>query len=320
MNTVFYDDLYLYDLNLPESPPLAWRSANGGMPQPDLPTLLGMSLREWLERERSLYQDPICIVAGKCAVILPISSRIGRFAAVVVPQMSQSEFVRAINVGLLGDLDPMDLPMAKTGNFEAEQAIAHTVQGVRLLISQCMQAECAAELEDCIALAVGLWGVVPMPAERMEFAGLALQGSLPEPSLEPGALAVSLMTMASLLRNAAHARSGWLYAEQTGQGPVLQCIFRADAQDSLQVLEMLQAALEAGGVTVGRRDGEVPVRPPRQYSYMHSKRGDPMRPLCNKCSHYDGHCAHCIAVRWAIWPYVTDGALLGIKNYLVFEQ
>lgn len=320
MNKIFFDDVYLYDLNLPESPPLAWRSANGGTSQPDLPTLLGLPMREWLERERMLYQDPICIATGKRAVILPISSRIGRFAAVVVPQMSQAEFVRAVNTGMLGELAPMDLPMAKTGNPEAEQALSCTVQGIRLLLLQCAQVESAAELEDCIALAVGLWGVVPMPAERMEFSGLSLQGSLPQPSLEPGALAVALMTMTSLMRNAAHARSGWLYTEQTEQGPVLQCIFRADAQESLQVLEVLQTALEAGGVTVGRRDGEAPVKPPRQYSYMHSKRGDPTRPLCNKCSHYDAHCAHCIAVRWAIWPYVTDGALLGIKSYLVFEQ
>lgn len=317
---IFYDDLYLYDLNSPESPPLAWRSADGGLPQPDLPTLLGLSTREWLEKERMLYQDPICVVSDKCALVLPVGSRIGRFAVVVVPRLPRGVFVRLVNSGMLGELTPMDMPMAKLFDPEAEQAIAHTVQQVRLLLSKCAQVRHAADLDECIALVIQLWGVVPLPTERMEFPGLGLQGSLPEPSLDEGALILSLMTMASLLRNVAHARSGWLYAEQTEQGPVLQCLFRTNAQDSLPVLECLQTLLEAGGVTVGRRDGEAPVKPPRQYSYMHGKRGDPARPLCNKCMHFDACCAHCMAVRWAIFPYVTDWALLGIKNCLVFEQ
>lgn len=77
---IFYDDVYLYDLNLPESPPLAWRCADGGLPQPDLPTLLGLSMREWLQRERTIYQSPISVVADRCAVVLPLSGRIGRLA------------------------------------------------------------------------------------------------------------------------------------------------------------------------------------------------------------------------------------------------
>lgn len=316
----FFDDLYLYDLNMPESPPLAWRAQDGGTQPPDLPAVLGLGMREWMAHAERIYQNPVALTGERCAVLIPISSRVGRFGVLIVPHLARDVFVRMAGEGSLGVLDGANGRSRAHGDPLAEQGFAGTVHRVHLLIRQCAQVRDAEDLTECIAQAAELWGVHLMPTESAEFAPLCTSGSLPEPMLEAGALAVSLGVMASLLRNAAHGRSGWMHAEPSEHGPVLQCALRTDADGIPQSLVHLQARLEEGGVIVGRRDGVAPYKPPRQYSYMHSKIGDPARPLCNLCGSYDAHCARCVALRWAVLPYVTDQALLGIKNCIVFEQ
>ena len=316
----FYDDLYLYDLNMPESPPLAWRAWDGGTQPPDLPELLGMRMREWLTRAEGIYQSPVALAGERCAVLIHISSRAGRFGVVVVPHLPREVFVRMAGEGSLGALDGIAGRSRAHGTPAAEQGFAETVQRVRLLIDSCAQISDAEDLDTCISMAAELWGVHLLPRESAEFAPLQASGSLPEPVLEPGALVISLAVMASLLRNAAHGRSGWMYAQPSEHGPVLQCAMRTDAEQIPDVLLHLQVRMEEGGVIVGRRDGVAPYKPPKQYSYMHSKIGDSARPLCNLCGCYDAHCVCCTALRWAVLPYVTDQALLGIKNYIVFEQ
>lgn len=316
----FYDDLYLYDLNAPDSAPLAYRCATGGTQPPALSLLLGLTPRAWQDLQERLYDQPTAICRGKCAVIMPICGRVGRFAAVVIPHLSHGAFVRMVNEGRLGVLESLEEDSKAHDDASAEDAFAATVQGVRLLISLCADAQNTGDVQACISLATELWGVALMPEESAEFPILQEQGILPDADFEPSALAVALMTVASMLRNAAHGRSGWLYAGQGTYGTVLHAAFRADEDACLDALEHLGASLEEGGVIVSRRDGAAPLKPPKQYAYMHKKIGDPTRPLCNLCGRFDAHCARCVAVRWAVLPYVTDQALLGIKNCLVFHE
>lgn len=152
----FYDDLYLYDLNMPESPPLAWRACDGGTQQPDLPELLGMSMREWLSCAQEIYQSPVALVKGRCAVLIPISSRVGRFGVVAVPHLSREVFTRMVNEGSLGALGSIPARSRAHGDPMAEQGFAQTVQSVRLLIDRCMQMSDRDGLTECIAMAAEL--------------------------------------------------------------------------------------------------------------------------------------------------------------------
>lgn len=250
---------------------------------------------------------------------MPLCGNIGRFAVVMVPHLSHGAFARLVNSGALGDFAPISVAGKDKSTPEAEQSFAIAVRRMHLLTVMCAQIRDAVDLEECIGLACEQWGITRMPRERAEFAPLQTSGVLEDAALAPCALAVSLLCMVSLIRNEAHARSGWLYATDSENGPVLQCAFRADAGMPLQVLDRLQQRLEDGGVTVGRRDRPEPRKPPKQYAYMHRKIGDPARPLCNLCGRYDQSCDDCVAVRWAVLPFVTDRALLGIKNYIKFE-
>ena len=84
----FLEDIYLYDLNVPDSTPLAFRSARGGEAQPTLLALLGISVRHWMEIAGELYRGSVYLAANGGAVILPVQGSVGRYAFVVKTRLS----------------------------------------------------------------------------------------------------------------------------------------------------------------------------------------------------------------------------------------
>ena len=323
-DTIFCEDVYLYDLNRLQSEPLAYRCARGGEQQIDLLSLLGVSAYEWMRYEDRLYSMPICLVQAG-AVVLPVFGSIGRLAVVVKPMISNESFsclAQSMCLGEVCDQESAVCTGCAISAREREDAeyFLQTLAKLRLLIGSCYEAKNEFEIEDCISLACTLWGVERMPIESAEFDALRGQLPLADMQISGQALMVFLMTHLSLMRNQAHARSGWLFAERCEGGVALQVMFRTFPNASLQALSHLRALLEDGGVVLGERTYASHIKPPRQYAYMNKKIIDPRHPYCTRCGCLDKHCADCIAVQWAVLPYVCDAALLGIKNYLSWNE
>ncbi len=322
---VFAEDVYLYDLNKPASAPLAFRCARGGEEKPVLLEALGISARQWVQYEQKLYDMPLCTHQSGGAVVLPVFGSIGRLAIVVKPIFSVATFANLVQSAWLGAVyaidDFADVPVRiPDRESEAAEHFASTVARLRLLVDWCCEAKDAGQIEDCISLACELWGVDLMPLHTVELAPLQGQVSLPGMSYSGQALAVSLMTLLSVMRNDAHARSGWLYVSKAEQLPALQAAFRMASDCQIAALERLKELLENTNVIYGVREESSGIKPLRQYAYLHKKITDPQHPYCARCGCLDKRCATCMAVQWAVMPYVCDAALLGIKNYFSWSE
>lgn len=322
-STHFAEDVYVYDLNLPQSAPLAYRSADGGWEQPDLLTLLGLSARRWRVYEHQLYSMPVCLSEQGGALVLPVFGGIGRFAIVIKPHISLPALAYLLAAQAFGKVYTdegfaMIAPAMQARDRAAAERTVIAAAAVRLLISSCDSAGNAYQISECIALAAELWGVELMDEGTVEFPAMKGQDYLPEMKLSGQALFLALVTLISVMRNCAHARSGWLYALQDAECAVLHAVLRTSDEASADALVRLRSLLEQGGVVVASRSFEAPVKPPRQYAYMNRKITDPRHPLCARCGCLDGRCRQCTALQWAVLPYVCDAALLGIKNLPVF--
>lgn len=321
----FVEDVYLYDLNKPASAPLAYRCARGGEKQPPLLELLGLGARQWLHDEQRLYDMPLCLCEAGGAVVLPVFGSIGRLVVVVKPTVSLHALAYLAQSARLGTLYVSEKfaelhPHVSEREREATERFAQTVARLRLLIDWCASAESVGAVEDCISLACELWGVELMPVKTAEFSTLQGQVLLSEMRFSGQVLAVTLMTMLSVMRYHAHARSGWLYAARCEAGIVLQAAFRMASECPMDETDHLRELFEDGGIAFGTRDYQASVKPPRQYAYLHRKITDPQHPYCARCGCLDKRCATCMAVQWAVMPYVCDAALLGIKNYFSWSE
>ena len=323
--TVFSEDFYLFDLNRPSDAPLAYRCARGGEEQPDLLRVLGISAREWMRYEQKLYDYSLCLGEAGGALVLPLFGSLGRFVVVLKPDIPTPALAYLAASARFGEIcaaeSIADVPPAMTEkDRETAERFAQTVARTRLLIDWCRTTKSVGQAEDCISLAAELMGVELMPAQTAEFRAELQTPVLPDMEFSGQAFAVSLLTLLSAMRNDAHARSGWLYAADRGKGIVIEAAFRIGPDRELASLAQLQLLLENGGVMLGTRTYQAPIKPPKQYAYMHKKITDPQHPYCARCACLDKRCAVCTAVEWAILPYVCDAALLGIKNYFRFEE
>lgn len=322
--TPFLEDVYLYDLNHPEMPPLAYRSARGGEEQPDLLSLLDLPAREWNEVALRLYQGAVYLSAKGGAILIPVFGGMGHFAFAVKTALSLQALAYVYQcAGQAADADApirQAMPKLTAREREAAESAARTAAELRLLIDMCGNVHSAYDAEECIESAAKLMGVSLMPRERVEAAPMQVQGILPDAGHVGQVLLICVMTLLSVMRNEAHARSGWLYAAWCEEGYTLQAFLRYGENAEPVLLAHLRAVLEDHGICVGARTGSLPVKPPKQYAYMTHKITDPYKPLCARCGCLDVHCASCTAVQWAVLPYVCDAALLGIKALPRFEN
>lgn len=323
--TPFREDLYLYDLDQMEMPPLAYRSARGGQAQPDLISLLDLPARAWHDIANKLHCSAVYLSANGGAVLLPVQGGIGRFVAVVKTQLSLAALAYLAQCAGQGKADADEqirkaVPNLDAKEYEAAQSAARTVARLRLLMDACERANGALEAEACVQSAADLLGVSLMPQERAEFLSIQEFEGLPEMQHSGQVLFVCTLTLLSTMRNLAHARSGWLCAQPCEGGYVLQAFLRCDASVDREALARLRALLEQNGIALGARSCALPIKPPRQYAYMSRKITDPRKPLCARCQCLDARCATCTAVQWVVLPYVCDAALLGIKTFPDFES
>lgn len=323
--TAFAEDLYLFDLKSPSGAPLAYRCARGGEEQPNLLGVLGITARQWMRYEQKLFDSPLCLGEAGGALVLPLFGSLGRFVVVLKPAISPSALAHLALGARFGEiyaaesilsLQP-DMPKKEQ---EAAEHFAQTFARMRLLIDWCKSARSAGQAEDCISLASELFGVDLMPTQTAEFCAELQAPTMPDMEFSGQAFAISLLTLLSAVRNNAHARSGWLYAVDRGAGVVIEAAFRTESDRALASLVRMQEILADGGVMFGTRTHQAPVKPPKQYAYMHKKITDPQHPYCARCACFDKRCAVCTAVEWAILPYVCDAALLGIKNYFSWKE
>lgn len=321
----FLEDIYLYDLNVPDSTPLAFRSARGGEAQPTLLSLLGVAPRAWAEIAQRLYDGSVYLAANGGAVLLPVQGSVGRYALVVKTTLPVSALAYLYACAVQGEAYADEeicntAPRVDAREREAAESARQTVAALRMLQAACERAVTAGDAEECIDTAAELMGVSLMPPEFAELPPMQAQGMLPDMQPSGQVLLVSILTLLSAMRNHAHARSGWLYATPCEQGYVLQAVLRCAKDTNLDALAHLRVTLEDHGVSSGALTSELPVKPPRQYAYMSRKITDPRRPLCARCGCLDARCASCLAVRWAVLPFVCDVALLGIKALPHFEE
>lgn len=322
--TPFLVDVYLYDLNRPEMPPLAYRSARGGEEQPDLLSLIPLSACAWQEVAEHLYGGAVYLSQDGGAILLPVFGSLGRLALVVKTNLPLSALAYVYQCAGQGEVyadqalrECVPKLSAKTKPI-AEDAV-HTVAQLRRLTKACESVLGAYDAMECIDMAQGLMGVSCMSDQRVETAPLQGQEVLPLMQHAGQVLLACVLTLLSVMRNDAHARSGWLYALPCGQGYTLQVFLRLVQQETPEALVRLRTMFEMCDVAFCARVGEVPVIPPKQYSYMSRKITDPHKPLCARCGRLDARCAHCTAVQWSVLPYVCDTALLGIKTLPHFE-
>lgn len=323
--TPFYEDVYLYDLNAAEASPLAHRSARGGEVQPKLLSLIGLSAHAWYSVAQHLYHGAVYLSANGGAVLLPVGGGIGRLVAVVKTNLSLPALAYVAQCAGQGEryADAQiesALPDPPAREYAAAESAVHTVARLRLLIDACAQGLDAYGAQECICEAASMMGVELMPCEQAEMPPMQGQGLLPSMQHSGQATFAVVMTILSIMRNRAHARSGWLYATPCEQGYALQAFLRCAADADLSAPEALRGLLEDGGVTLGARTYASAVKPPKQYAYMSRKITDPRKPLCVRCHCLDARCASCTAVQWAVLPYVCDAALLGIKTLPYFEE
>ncbi len=321
----FWDELYLYDLNQIESVPMAYRCAAAGQELPDLIGLLGISVREWMQLQPTLYDAPLCLHGNGGALVLPILGSLGRFALVVKPLLTPGTFAfLAQNQYFNGayvtpQLAAAACPIPKNEQLAAQELV-QSVALARLFLESCERAQTVEGMQDCIALAAQMLGVELMPRETAEFLARKHQHALPEMRFSGQALALTLLTLLSFVRNQAHARSGWIYAVQHDADAFVQAHLRFDADQDTQSLTHLRNVLEQGGAVLGTHTFASAVKPPRQYAYMQRKITDPKHPFCARCACLDARCKACTVTEWAVMPCVCDAALLGIKNYFVFSE
>lgn len=323
LHFVFWDDVYVYDLNRMQNAPLAYRCAQGGRELPDLLCLLGVSPRAWLDLEQKLYSTPICLASG--AVVLPLFGSVGRLVVVIKTDLPIAAFAWWARSAGMGEMHLDDaltntVPAVRARDREAVEGFARTVAQMRMFICACSQANTVYQMEDCIALAAQIWGVTLMSQDTAELPAMQGQMMLPDMRLSGQGLVICLMTLISVIRNHAHARSGWLYTIPCENGAMMQAVIRCPAQAPLATLAHLRALLEDGGVVLAERVFVSVIKPPKQYAYMHRKITDPRYPLCARCGCLDARCASCTVVQWAVLPYVCDAALLGIKNCFKYEM
>ncbi len=323
--TPFCEDVYLYDLNRMEMPPLAFRSARGGEAQPDLLTLIDLSARRWHAVAEQLYERPVYLGANGGAVLLPVHGSIGRLVLVVKTALSLPSLAYLVQCAGQGEVYAdaeikAQAPKPDTREREAADSAARTVTELRLLIADCEKARSVFDAEECIQKAAELMGVALMPQDRVESAAMQEQGMLPDAQHTGQALLACALTLLSIMRNGAHARSGWLYAMPCDVGYTLQAFVRCPSDADLAAPDHLRTMLEDGGVAHGVRIGASPVKPPKQYAYMSKKITDPRKPLCARCGCLDARCKSCTAIQFAVLPYVIDAALHGIKDLPHFEQ
>ncbi len=324
-NTPFYEDVYLYDLNSMEMPPLAYRSARGGKAQPDLLSLINLPAREWHDIARQLYECSVYLWINGGVVLLPVHGSLGRLVAVVKTTLSLPAF--AYLAQCAGQKEAYfdaqikeTAPKLQAHEYEAAQSAVRTVTELRLLIEACASARNAFDAEECIQKAAEIMGVTLMPQEKAEFAPMQGQGLLPDMQHAGQALFTCVFTLLSIMRNEAHARSGWLYAAPCETGYTLQALARCPSDADTATLDRLRIMLQDCGVALGARTFALPVKPPKQYAYMSRKITDPRKPLCARCGCLDTRCKSCTVIQFAALPYVCDAALLGIKALPHFEQ
>ncbi len=323
--TPFYEDVYLYDLNQPEMPPLSYRSARGGEAQPDLLTLIDLPARACDVVAEQLYDRPAYLSANGGAVLLPVQGSIGRFVVVVKTSLSLPALSYLVQCAgqsaVYADVHIKEtLPKLTDPEREAVESAMWTVTGLRLLIEACELSPSIFEAEECIRKAADIMGVSLMPREKVETALMQEQKILPEMQHSGQVLFVCVFTFLSVMRNCAHARSGWLYTTPEDGGYALQVFLRCNAHADLEALIRLRTLLEDGGVAIGARTFVSSIKPPKQYAYLHRKITDPRKPLCARCQCLDTRCASCTVTAWAVLPYVCDAALLGIKAMPRFEK
>ena len=323
--TPFYEDVYLYDLNHVEAPPLAYRSARGGETQQSLLTLIDLSVREWHTVALRLYECPVYLGANGGAVLLPLTGSVGRFVLVVKTSLSLPSLAYLVQCAGQGAVYAdaeiqAAVPKLSTREREAAESAVRVVAELRRLAAACEKACSVLDAEECIQIAAELMGVVLMPQERVESAPMQGQGLLPDMQHTGQVLFVCVCTLLSIMRNGAHARSGWLYAVPCETGYTLHAFVRCPSDADLEALDRLRTMLEDGGVVHGVRTETSPVQPPKQYAYLSKKITDPRKPLCARCGCLDARCKACTAIQVAVLPYVCDAALLGIKDLPQFEQ
>ena len=314
----FYEDLYLFDLNRLDLPAQAHRSAQSGCSQPLLHTLIGVSARDWSPIAQQLYERSVYLSANGGAVLLPMIGSVGRFVLVIKVSLSASAMsYLAACAGqeqiYIDQIIQDTPPRVRVSEREVVESIRGTIAELRLLIRACESAHCAADAAQCVEQAAELMGVTLMLSETAEQAPVRTQGVLPDMRPSGQALFVSALTLLSVMRNTAHARSGWLYVTPQEQGYVLQAALRCAEDADLSALAHLHQQLDDSGVPLDALTSVAPVKPPKQYAYLHRKITDPHKPLCARCACLDKRCASCTITRWAVLPYVCDAALLGIK-------
>ena len=320
----FCDDLYLYDLNSQGSPPLAYRCARAGEQQPSLLELLGISARDWLKIEDKLYSMPVCLAGDGGTILLPMFGNIGRFVFVIKSGLSSSALAYLAQSGALGEayIDGQSGAVRSklaVQDRKAMQDVLSTVSDLRYVVEACHESPNAFAMEECILRCADLFGVELMLPETVELSAMQGQQVLPEMQPSGQASVLFLVVLLSLMRNKAHARSGWLYVNSASLGFVLQACMRLPPDANTESAARLQAIYEDSGVLFGTRMAKMPIKPPKQYAYMHKKITDPRHPFCARCGCLDERCADCTVLQWAVLPYISDAALLGIKNYFLFE-
>ena len=323
--TPFYEDIYLYDLNAARSLPLAHRSARGGQTQPDLLSLIKLPACEWHAVAAHLHEGAVYLSSNGGAVLLPVYGGIGRLVAVVKTNLSLPALAYVAQCAGQGAIyaDAQiqgAMPSLPARECAAAESAVRTVARLKLLIDACAQVHDAFGAQECICEAASMMGVELMLPERAEMPPMKGQGLLPSMQHSGQATLACIMTLLSVMRNGAHARSGWLYAAPCEQGYTLQAFLRCSADADLSALEVLRGLLEDGGVTLGARTFASALKPPKQYAYMSRKITDPRKPLCVRCHCLDARCASCRAVQWAVLPFVCDAVLLGIKALPYFEE
>lgn len=323
--TPFYEDVYLYDLNQAELPPLAYRSARGGQAQPHLLSLIDLPAREWNTVAKRLHEGAVYLSSDGGAVLLPVRGSIGRLAVVVKTSLSLPALAYlAQNAGQgsvyvdasIGET----IPALAAREREAAESAVRTVTAFKMLIAACEQVRNAGDAQACIDMAAELMGVALMPKEKAEVAPMVGQGLTPGMQHSGQVLLACIMTVLSVIRNQAHARSGWLYVTPAENGYALQAFLRCAADTDLALPIMLRSMLEDSGVAIGARVFASAGNPPKQYAYMSRKITDPRKPLCARCHCLDARCASCTAMQWAVLPFVCDVALLGIKAEPCFTE
>ena len=237
----FLEDIYLYDLNTPDNAPLAFRSARGGEEQPTLLTLLGISVRQWMEIAGELYRGSVYLAANGGAVLLPVQGSIGRYAMVIKTELSVPALAYLYACAGQGEAYAdvqikAAVPKIREREHEAAESARRTVAALRMLLANCMRAQDAYDAQACVDAAAELMGVELLSPEVAELPPMQVLGTLPEMQFSGQVLLISILTLLSTMRYWAHARSGWLYVTPCEQGYALQAVLRCEQDADLSAV------------------------------------------------------------------------------------